>query len=85
METGSLGMKYDDRTNPLDKVFLESYEITKSVSKAPFAAQIFGNAALEHGKKYGSTAEHLCKIAHKNHKHSVNNPYAQFKKEYTLD
>jgi sterol carrier protein 2 len=51
METGSLGMKYDDRTNPLDKVFLESYEITKSVSKAPFAAQIFGNAALEHGKK----------------------------------
>lgn len=28
MEKGSLGMKYTDRTNPLDKVFTESYEIT---------------------------------------------------------
>jgi acetyl-CoA acetyltransferase len=28
-------------------------------------------------EKYGSTAEHFAKIAYKNHKHSVNNPFAQ--------
>ena len=27
METGSLGVKYMDRTNPLDLIFKESFEI----------------------------------------------------------
>ena len=27
MEPGSLGVKYTDRTNPLDKVFLTTYDI----------------------------------------------------------
>lgn len=36
-------------------------------------------------KKYGSKPEHFAKIAWKNHKHSVNNPYAQFQVEYSLD
>lgn len=36
-------------------------------------------------KKYGSKPEHFAKIAWKNHKHSVNNPYAQFQIEYSLD
>eukprot|EP01126_Amoeba_proteus_P065063 TRINITY_DN918_c0_g2_i3.p1 TRINITY_DN918_c0_g2~~TRINITY_DN918_c0_g2_i3.p1 ORF type:complete len:266 (+),score=54.69 TRINITY_DN918_c0_g2_i3:649-1446(+) len=35
-------------------------------------------------ERYGSTPRHFAKIGHKNHKHSVNNPYAQFQKEYTL-
>ena len=35
--------------------------------------------------EYGTTAEHFAKIGLKNHKHSVNNPYAQFQEEYTLD
>lgn len=46
--------------------------------------QLFGNAGVEHMRKYGTKAEHFAKIAYKNHKHSVNNPYAQFQKEYTL-
>lgn len=40
----------------------------------PVTAQLFGNAGMEHNNKYGSTPEHLAKIAYKNHKHSVNNP-----------
>lgn len=28
MEPGSLGLKYHDRTNPLDKIFLNTLEIT---------------------------------------------------------
>jgi sterol carrier protein 2 len=35
---------------------------------------MFGNAGKEHMEKYGTTPEHLAKIAYKNHKHSVNNP-----------
>jgi hypothetical protein len=46
---------------------------------------MFGAAGREHMKKYGTTAEHFAKIGYKNHKHSVNNPYAQFQEEYSLD
>ena len=35
--------------------------------------------------KYGTKLEHFAKIAEKNHRHSVNNPYSQFRDEYTLD
>lgn len=55
------------------------------IAAAPVAPQMFGNAAREHMKKYGTTKEHLAKIAHKNHKHSVNNPKSQFRDEYSLD
>jgi sterol carrier protein 2 len=35
-------------------------------------------------QKYGSKPEHYQWIGWKNHKHSVNNPYAQFQTEYSL-
>jgi len=46
---------------------------------------MFAAAGREHMRQYGTTAEHFAKIGYKNHKHSVNNPYAQFQEEYTLD
>lgn len=55
------------------------------ISSAPFSAQMFGNAGIEHMKRYGTKPEHFAKIAYKNHKHSVNNPYSQFREEYSLD
>lgn len=45
---------------------------------------MFGNAGIEHMKKYGTRPEHFAKIAYKNHLHSVNNPYSQFQEKYTL-
>lgn len=84
MERGSLTNKFNDRTNPLDKHMLEMSELV-GFSAAPPAAQLFGNAGEEHMKRYGSKPEHFAKIAYKNHKHSVNNPYSQFQDEYTLD
>src|SRR6185295_3919766 len=39
----------------------------------------------EHMEKYGTRPEAFAKIGHKNHKHSVNNPYSQFQQEYSLD
>lgn len=47
--------------------------------------QFFGNAGIEHMQKYGTKPEHFAKIAYKNHKHSVNNPYAQFQQEYSME
>ncbi|MCW2795150.1 lipid-transfer protein [Nocardioides sp.] len=52
---------------------------------APMTAQFFGNAALEHMERYGTTAEQLGMVAVKNHEHSTRNPYAQFQDAYTLE
>jgi acetyl-CoA acetyltransferase len=84
MEKGSLGVKYTDRTNPMDKHFGLMRDL-RGVAKAPGAPQIFGNAGREHMERYGTTAEQFAKIGWKNHKHSVNNPYSQFQDEYSLE
>jgi sterol carrier protein 2 len=84
MEKGSLGVKYTDRTMPMDKHFKLMVEERGFEPKAPAAPQMFGNAGLEHMERYGTTAEQFAKIGWKNHKHSVNNPYSQFRDEYTL-
>jgi acetyl-CoA acetyltransferase len=46
---------------------------------------MFGNAGREHRERYGTTPEQFARIGHKNHKHSVNNPYSQFRDEYSLE
>jgi len=84
MEKGSLGIKYTDRTNPMEKHAKLMIEM-RGFAKAPPAAQFFGNAGREHMEKYGSTPEQFAKIGWKNHKHSVNNPYSQFQDEYSLE
>lgn len=84
MERGSLGSKYQDRTNPLDK-HVEAMNNIQGFTAAPPAAQMFGGAGVEHQKKYGSTMDHTVKIAKKNHDHSVNNPYSQFQDTYSFD
>ncbi len=83
MEKGSLGVKYSDRTNPMDKHFKLMVEL-RGFAQAPAAPQMFGNAGREHMEKHGTTAEQFAKIGWKNHKHSVNNPYSQFQTEYSL-
>eukprot|EP00294_Goniomonas_avonlea_P001376 CAMPEP_0114554198 /NCGR_PEP_ID=MMETSP0114-20121206/8083_1 /TAXON_ID=31324 /ORGANISM="Goniomonas sp, Strain m" /LENGTH=549 /DNA_ID=CAMNT_0001739231 /DNA_START=17 /DNA_END=1666 /DNA_ORIENTATION=+ len=84
MERGSLGAKFTDRTNPMDKHVELMCEL-RDLTPSPMAAQIFGNAGREHMEKYGTTAEQIAKIAMKNHRHSVNNPYSQFRDDYTLE
>jgi acetyl-CoA acyltransferase len=84
MEKGSLGVKYTDRTNPIDKHLMTMFEV-REPEQSPFAPQMFGNAGREHMERYGSEPDHYAWIGWKNHKHSVNNPNAQFQDEYTLD
>jgi acetyl-CoA acyltransferase len=84
MEKGSLGVKYTDRTNPIDKHAMAMFEV-REPEQSPPAPQMFGNAGREHMERYGSQPDHYAWIGWKNHKHSVNNPYAQFQDEYSMD
>jgi acetyl-CoA acetyltransferase len=84
MEKGSLGVKYTDRTNPMDKHMQALIEL-REWENAPPAPQMFGAAGREHMEKYGSDPDHFAWIGWKNHKHSVNNPYAQFQDEYSME
>jgi len=84
MEKGSLGSKYTDRTNPIDKHYIALTEL-REWEDAPPAPQLFGAAGREHMERFGSEPDHFAWIGWKNHKHSVNNPYAQFQDEYSLD
>jgi sterol carrier protein 2 len=83
MERGSLGAKFMDRTQPMDKHFMALVEL-REWEAAPPAPQMFGAAGREHMERYGSTPEHFAWIGWKNHHHSRNNPYAQFQTDYSL-
>jgi acetyl-CoA acetyltransferase len=83
MEKGSLGMKWMDRRPPMSKHLSQMIEL-RPFTASPPAAQVFGNAGREHMERYGSTPEQFAMIGEKNHRHSVNNPYSQFRDDYTL-
>ena len=84
MEKGSLSMTYKDRPGALDNHIAAMCAVRTS-EETPFAPRMFGNAGRDHMEKYGSTVDHYAWIGWKNHLHSINNPYAQFQDEYTLD
>ena len=46
---------------------------------------VFGQAGVEHMRKYGTTQEQFAKVAVKNHKHSMANPYSQYQVETSLE
>jgi len=83
MQPGSLATSYEDREQPLMNHIQALAELREFAF--PPAPWMFGAAGLEHNERYGSTPEHFAKIAEKNHRHSVNNPYAQFQDLYDLD
>lgn len=85
MEKGSLKSHFNDREGPLSKFTEVVKEVGEFNEKMPFAPLYFGNAGLEHMKLYGSKPEHFGKVAEKNHRHSANNPYSQFRDVYSLD
>ncbi|MFJ9938187.1 lipid-transfer protein [Streptomyces virginiae] len=52
---------------------------------SPPTAQIFGNAAREHMERYGTTPAQLAAVGAKNHRHSADNPNAQFQDVYSVE
>lgn len=85
MSPGSLGSKFNDRTNPMDRSFSMMHETRGVEPKKPGAAQLFGNAGREYMERYGATKEDFAEIARVNHEHSQRNPYSQFRDVYTLE
>ena len=83
MQPGSLGGGAQDRESPLMRHIKALAEINELAM--PVAPWMFAAAGREYMRTYGATAEHFAKIGFKNHKHSVNNPYAQFQTEYSLE
>ena len=83
---GPLIRKYIDRTHPLDKTLLMSNKLlpVKGLRWIPWMPRVFGNAGMEHMKIFGTKPEHFAKIAYKNHQHSLNNPYSQKHKKFTV-
>jgi acetyl-CoA acyltransferase len=83
MQPGSLSTSYTDREQPLMRHIQAEAELFELAF--PPAPWMFGAAGVEHMQRYGTTTEQFARIGEKNHRHSVNNPYAQFQDEYTLD
>ena len=46
---------------------------------------VFAQAGMEYAFQHGVTQTHFAKVAQKNHAHSVLNPLAQYRKEFSLD
>ncbi|KAH6917707.1 sterol carrier protein 2 [Coprinopsis sp. MPI-PUGE-AT-0042] len=76
MKPGSLGSNFPDRPSP---ILLFNQRTVLGKNHGPGAPRLFDNGAQEYFDKFGGGVEHLAKIASKNHKHSMNNPYSQFR------
>ncbi len=73
---------------PLENQLQGLQEVAKETAekkKAPIAARMFGNGGRDHMEKYGTKPETFAKIAVKNHRHSVNNPRAQYRDAFSLE
>jgi acetyl-CoA acetyltransferase len=46
---------------------------------------VFGQAGMEHMRKYGTKLEHFAKISVKSHKHATKNPFSQYQNEVSLE
>jgi len=88
MKSGSLGTNFPDRVPPTIILMQKSAELELAglgENHGPGAPRMFSNGAQEYFVKYGGGMEHLAKIASKNHKHSVNNPYSQFRDGWSVE
>ncbi|WP_264002036.1 lipid-transfer protein [Mycobacterium florentinum] len=83
MQPGPLYSIYSDRADPMGTHMAAFERIAPQVG--PPAPYMFGLAGREHQERYGTTIEQFAKVAEKNHRHSANNPNAQFQTVYTLD
>jgi acetyl-CoA acetyltransferase len=58
---------------------------TEGVVGSGLMPAVFGQAGMEHMRKYGTTQAQFAKVAVKNHRHSTKNPLSQYQVEVSLD
>ncbi|TBU64639.1 thiolase-like protein [Dichomitus squalens] len=89
MARGSLGSNFPDREPPTAVFNTASIELEETLSSGknhgPGAPRMFSNGGQEYFDKFGGNINHLAQIASKNHKHSVNNPYSQFRDGWSVE
>ncbi|KAG6878675.1 hypothetical protein C0992_007689 [Termitomyces sp. T32_za158] len=88
MKPGSLGSNWPDRKPAMALFNQKMAEIEKEElgeNHGPNAPRMFADGAQEYFNKYGGNMETLAKIASKNHKHSLNNPYSQFRDGWSVE
>ena len=61
-----------------------SYHSEEAAIKGGFAG-VFGQISQAYFQKYGDRSESLARIAAKNHKHGMGNPYAQMRKDFGFE
>ncbi|KAI9510618.1 thiolase-like protein [Russula earlei] len=85
MAPGALGANdpWADRPSPMQSLLVAAARAAPDADRGPPMPRVFGASAAEYFKVYGGGVEHLAKIASKNHKHALNNPYAQFRAGYS--
>jgi acetyl-CoA acetyltransferase len=58
---------------------------TEGVIGSSLMPAVFGQAGMEHMRKYGTTQAQFAKVAVKNHQHSTRNPLSQYQVETPLE
>ena len=58
---------------------------TEGVVGSGLMPAVFGQAGMEHMRKYGTTVEQFAQVAVKNHRHSTKNPLSQYQVEVSLE
>src|SRR4029077_7846125 len=60
----------------------ERWQVEMGMSTNP---SYWAMRARRHMHEFGTTEMHLAKVAYKNHKNSAANPYAMYRKEFSMD
>ncbi|MDI6858619.1 MAG: thiolase family protein [Dehalococcoidia bacterium] len=59
--------------------------IPEGVMGSQLMPPVFSQWGVDHMRKYGTTFEDFARVAYKNHKNSVHNPYAQYQQEFSME
>lgn len=63
-------------------MIFEEWQVDMGLSTNP---SYWAMRARRHMHEYGTTEEHIAKVAYKNHKNSVHNPNSMYQKEFTME
>ncbi len=58
---------------------------TEGVQGSNTMPSVFSQWGTDHMRKYGTSFEDFARVAYKNHKNSIHNPYAQYQKEFSME
>jgi acetyl-CoA acyltransferase len=79
-QMGKAGLLGQGRYATMDAAY-----IPEGVLGSQMMPAVFSQWGVDHARKYGTTFEDFARVAYKNHKNSVHNPYAQYQQEFSME